>query len=152
MRYEQVQQYPRAQFKRLCGVMPETFEWMLETLQRAQKRKKLPGRPSKLSVENQLLLTLQYWREYRTYFHIAAAWGIHESSAYRVVRKVENQLMASGRFRLLGKKSLTDPDQDFDVVIVDVTETPIERPKKNKSFTTAASKDSIPSKLRWSLS
>ncbi|WP_225901164.1 transposase family protein [[Leptolyngbya] sp. PCC 7376] len=35
------------------------------------KAKQKPGRPSIVSLENQLLLTLEYLREYRTYFPIA---------------------------------------------------------------------------------
>ncbi|WP_411268032.1 helix-turn-helix domain-containing protein, partial [Nostoc sp. PA-18-2419] len=34
------------------------------------------GYPNKLSLEDQALVCLQYWREYRTYFHIASEWEI----------------------------------------------------------------------------
>ncbi|MEH2211389.1 MAG: transposase family protein [Nostoc sp.] len=27
-------------------------------------------------MEDQLLMTLEYWREYRTYFHIGQSWGV----------------------------------------------------------------------------
>lgn len=43
----------------------ETFESMLTVLSQAQTQK-LPGRPSKLSLEDQLLIALEYGREYRT--------------------------------------------------------------------------------------
>jgi hypothetical protein len=46
------------------------------------KQKAAGGKPT-LSVENQLLMVLEYWREYRTYFHIGQAYGISESAAYR---------------------------------------------------------------------
>ncbi|WP_374225526.1 transposase family protein, partial [Escherichia coli] len=35
-------------------------------------------------MEDKLLPTLSYWREYRTQFHVAASYGLHESSAGRV--------------------------------------------------------------------
>lgn len=71
MNYAETSQLPASQFKRLWGVLPQTFQRMVEVLRTAQAAKKLPGRPCKLSVEDQLLMTLQYWREYRMYFHIA---------------------------------------------------------------------------------
>ncbi|NEO51432.1 MAG: transposase family protein, partial [Moorea sp. SIO4A3] len=41
---------------------------------------------SKLSLENQVLMTLEYLREYRTYFHIGQHWGLNESTVYRIIR------------------------------------------------------------------
>ncbi|WP_442941536.1 helix-turn-helix domain-containing protein [Nostoc sp.] len=45
--------------------------------------------------------------EYRTYFHIGQSWGINESTAYRIIRKIEDTLMKSWIFTLAGKKKLT---------------------------------------------
>jgi hypothetical protein len=44
-------------------------------------------------IEDQLLMMLEYWREYRTYFDIGQARGISESAAYRnqMVRKHAGQ-------------------------------------------------------------
>lgn len=81
-------------------------------------------------------------REYRTYFHIGQSWGVNESTAYRIIRKTEDALVRSRAFTLPGKKKLQKSDCPIEVVVVDVTETPIERPKKNKSgFTVAKRKD-----------
>jgi len=91
---------------------------------------KKTGRPSKLSTEDQLLITLEYWREYRTYFHLGNSWGINESTAYRIVRKVENILIKSGLFNLPGKKALLESNSEIEVIVVDVSEQEIERPKK----------------------
>ena len=73
MFYEQVKELAAEPFKRLTGVKPETVGAMIEGLQRAEAGKRKPGRPSKLSLENQVLLTLMYLRENRTYFHIGHA-------------------------------------------------------------------------------
>lgn len=94
-------------------------------------------------------MTLEYLREYRTYFHIAQNWGIYESRAYRIIRTVEDTLIASGKFRLPGRKKLLEPNHEIEIVVVDVTESPIERPKKNKNGSTAARKNDIPSKRKW---
>jgi hypothetical protein len=145
MRYEEVEGLPPEQFKRLTGVKRETFKRMLAVLSASEQRKKRSGRPSKLSLADQLLLTLMYWREYRTQFHIAKSYGIHEANANRIIRKVEAALAASGEFKLPGKRAArSDEGVEISFVIVDVTETPIERPKKSKDSATAAKSDDIP--------
>ncbi len=139
MSYEQVKELPPAFFKRHCGVTPDTFHQMVATISDhlAQTRVK-SGRPPKLSIEDQLLMTLEYWREYRTFFHIANAWGIHESSVCRIIKRVEDVLTKSKVFTLPGKKKLQMADHEIQFIVVDVAETPIERPKKSKRLITAA--------------
>ena len=106
MRYAEVEGLPPGEFKRLTGAKRETFERMLAVLRQSERRKKRPGRPSKLSLADQLLLSLMYWREYRTQFHIAKSYGIHEANANRIIRKVEGALVASGAFTLPGKRAV----------------------------------------------
>ena len=77
-------------------------------------------------------MMLEYWREYPTYFHIGQAYGISESAAYRNIKWCENTLAKSKSFRLPGRKAVAASDREFDVVLIDATETPIERPKKTK--------------------
>lgn len=134
MTYKQVQHLKPEAFRRLCGVRPKTFAEMVEVLEEKARRKRKPGRPSKLSLPDQLLMTLQYWREYRTYFHIAQSWGVDESTAHRLIRSVEDTLIQSGRFALPGKKKLYAAEHEIEVLVVDVTETPVERPKKTASI------------------
>lgn len=138
MTYEQVKNLKPEDFKRLCGVRPETFTQMVEAVQTQSQPKQKTGRPGKLSKEDQLLMALEYWREYRTYFHIGQSWGVNESTAYRIIRRIEDTLMASRAFTLPGKKRLQTADTKIEVVVVDVTETPIERPKKTKKASSVA--------------
>ena len=97
----------------------------------------------KLGVEDQLLITLEYWREYVPYFHIGKSWGVHESTVCRIVRKVEQLLIRSRAFRLPGKKQLHQSVDKWKILVVDVTETPIERQKKNNAATIVARKSVI---------
>src|SRR5260221_4574745 len=99
------------------------------------------GRPTKLSRADQLLMTLMYWREYRTEFHIAQSYGISEATVCRTIRKVENALVRSGKFRLPGKKALQSSDTVFEVILVDASEQPVERPKKTRKSTIVAKRD-----------
>ena len=75
-------------------------------------------------------------REYGTYFHIGQSWGVNESTAYRIIRKIEDALVSARAFTLPGRKKLQQSNHQLEVVVVDVTETPIERPKKNKNSST----------------
>jgi len=145
MRYEEIKDWKDTDFKRLTGVKHETFNQMLMVLER-----ELPsfGRPPKLSRTDQLLMTLMYWREYRTQFHIAGSYGISEATVCRTINKVEDALVRSGEFRLPGKKALQPNDTIIEVVLVDVSEQPIERPKKSKNDTTAAKRSVTPRKHR----
>lgn len=119
-------------FRRLTGVKKATFKEMLAVLEAAAVEKKASGGcPGKLPVQGQLLMMLEYWREYRTYLHIARSRGISESTAYKNIRWCEDTLIKSGRFTLPGKKALRGSGPNDEVVLVDVTETPIERPKKS---------------------
>lgn len=88
-------------------------------------------------------MTLEYWREYRTYFHIGQSWRVNESTAYRIIRKIEDRLTKSRVFTLPGKKKLATSNHQVEVVVVDVTARPIERPKKNKKSSTVAKRNSI---------
>ena len=145
MRYESIKDWQESDFKRLTGVKPKTFKKMLAVLQ-----KELPtfGRPPKLSRADQLLMTLMYWREYRTQFHIAGSYGISEATVCRTIIKVEDALMRSGEFKLPGKKALKPSDTLIEVILVDVSEQAIERPKKSKNDTTVVKRNDIHKKHR----
>jgi hypothetical protein len=144
MYYEMVKDKKSGAFKRLTGVKKETFAEMVTVLKKAAENKLKAGRTSKLSIEDQLLLTLSYWREYRTQYHLAASYGIHESTANRIINKIEDSLLASGAFSLPSKRQVEQTE--WVVVMVDATEMQIERPQKNNDATTQVRNTSIASK------
>ena len=132
------------QFRRSTGVKRATFEKMTAILNKAHTLKKLKGgRPNKLSIEKQLIMSLMYWREYRTHMHCSLSFGISESSAYKTIKWVEDILIQEGSFSLPGKNALYDRDNPIEVILVDATETPIERPKKSRKKTILARKSDI---------
>ncbi len=90
MPYTDLQHLAAAEFKRLCGVRRETFNEMVEVLRPELERQGRRGGQNKLSVEDQLLVTLEYWREYGSQFHIATTWGLHETTVGRTIKKVED--------------------------------------------------------------
>ena len=131
------------EFKRCTGVQRSTFEQMLAVVETSLRNF---GRPTTLSRADQLLMTLMYWREYRTEFHIGLTYSVSESTVCRTIRKVENVLIQSKQFHLPGKKVLRPSDTIFEIVLVDATEQPVERPKKDRNGITAVKRSDIPKK------
>jgi hypothetical protein len=120
-------------FKRLVGVRKDTYRAMVEIHSTAlleNKKHKNLGRPRALNPENEVLLTLTYYREYRTYLSTAQSFKVDESTAFRVINTVEKNLIQHPDFQLPGKKSLKE-ERDS-ALIIDVTESQIERPKKTE--------------------
>ena len=68
MTYEQIKNLKEKEFKRLCGVKPKLFDEMGDILKQELPKQRQRGGQPKLTVEDRLLISLQYWREYRTYF------------------------------------------------------------------------------------
>ena len=132
MTYKKVKNLKAEDFKRLTGVHFETFNQMVEIVKQAETLRKKTGRPPKLKIEDQILMVLEYLREYRTFFHLGATWGVNESTAYRIIQKIENILIKAPQLRPPGKKRLIADYCQNETVVIDVSETPIERPKKHK--------------------
>lgn len=86
-------------------------------------------------MADQLLIALYYWRHYRTQFDLGLEFGVSEATICRTIEKVETLLVKSGRFRLPGKRQLQQAEANWEVVVIDVTEVAIERPKKNSAPT-----------------
>ena len=137
MRFFEVSEFAEKQFYRLTGVKRSVFGQMVEVV-----RASLCGfgRPPKLSVEDMVLLTLDYWREYRTQFHVGCSFGVSEATVSRTVRAVEEALLRDERFHLPGKKALHDGSLNVVAVVVDASEQRIERPQKNNAGSTPARK------------
>lgn len=144
MKYLQIKGLEEDKFRRLTGVKRTTFEKMISILTDADAKKKAKGgRKNKLCIEDQLLMALEYIREYRTYFHTSQSYGVSESSAYKTVRWVEDTLIKHPDFSLPGRKALLKSDMEYEVVLIDATETPIERPKKDKNIITREKRKDI---------
>jgi Helix-turn-helix of DDE superfamily endonuclease len=132
MFYKDVENLKPPLFKRLTGVKKEVFLLMHDSVTsfKQEIRKHVSrGRPPKLTYADKILLMLMYYREYRSQFHIGVAYGIAESTVCEIISEMENILIQDKRFHLPGKKVLRE--NTFEVVLVDVTESPVERPKKN---------------------
>jgi hypothetical protein len=140
MFWENIKNYSDKNFKRLTGVELQTFRLMSEIVydhedKQIEKKGNNRSRPFKLSVEDQVLMLLMYYREYRTMYHIGETYNLHEANVGKNIRRIEKILKKSKRFDLPGKAQLAGTNHKFEVLIIDATESPIERPKKTSSFT-----------------
>ncbi len=138
MHYEKVKTLKPSDFKRRFGVQPSTFLFMVKEVKKKagkkrKKNKKNAGRKRTLSHEDEILLTLTYWREYRTQFHLGVDYGISETVVCRTIQKIENILSKDKRFELPLNKKRKNNRISYEVILVDATESPIERPKKNRN-------------------
>ena len=146
MKYENMENHTEAAFKQVTGVTRVAFQAMLEVIKNAyeETHKKHNGRHRKLSREDMLLMTLEYYKEYRSFECIGASYGLTKSTVRKVIKWVEEALIKSGEFSLPGKKKLTEPTIEFEVIVVDTTEIPIQRPKKNQRDYYSGKKNDTP--------
>jgi len=141
-KYQRALKLRDEEFKLLIGVSKQTAEDMKAKLEEAYAEKhQRRGRHSKLPIEDMLMLTMEYWRQYPTLFELGFEFGLAKSSVHDIIVWVEGVLITSGLFKLPGKKALLSND-DIEIVLVDVTESRIERPQKNKGNITPAKRKS----------
>ncbi len=144
MKYDQIKELGEEKFRRLTGIKRSTFAKMIGILSEADQKKKVRGgRKNKLCLEDRLLMALEYIREYRTYFHVSQSYVVSESTAYDTIKWIEETLVKHPTFALPGRKALLKSDVEYDVILIDAAETPIERPKKSKSIMTQAKRKGI---------
>lgn len=131
--------------KRLFGIKFELLETILVKVQN-QNEKYLQENPTsnrgidgEFSISNQLLLTLEYLRQYPTFLSLGFSYGISESYANKVFHKM--------RAILADVIGLKNPDtlkyKDIKTVIIDVTVQPIERPQLSQELYYNGSKKNI---------
>jgi len=138
--------YSASSFKRATGIHKPVFLELVQLITEYKvKHRKDPqkGRKPVLSIEDQLMMVLMYLREYRTLYHIGLTYGLSESTVCETIRSIEDIIIKDNRYHLPGKKALLDTGNPIEVVLVDVSESPVERPKKNKKDTIQARSEGI---------
>ncbi|WP_342253319.1 transposase family protein [Spiroplasma endosymbiont of Zeiraphera isertana] len=77
----------------------------LKIVHKGRKAKKYyGGRKNKIVIEERLLMTLEYWKDYSSYRVIAKRYNISNTSCICNIFWIENILIKSGIFNLPGKK------------------------------------------------
>ena len=87
MRWKHWRQVSPTKFRRLTGVTPALFAQMREAALAHTPASSHPagggrcGPKPKLRLEDQLLMLLTYYREYRTFAHVGASFGVSEAQS-----------------------------------------------------------------------
>jgi len=131
---ERIANMGTSKYKEIFGIEKYVFDRILCLLEIADtcQRKSNAGRKSQLSILDKLVIALQYWREYRTYRHIAFDYGVGKSVIGETVIWVENTIIASGFCNLKSARELRENISKIRIAVVDVTEQEIERPKRGR--------------------
>lgn len=149
-KFKRLSKLSASSFKRIVGVKRESFDTMVSEYQKAEvarkKTHKVGGRKPKLCEADRVLFMLEYYREYRTLAHMSVDYGISEGHASKLVRDVEGVLVKSGKFSLPSKRVLYESDTSIEFILIDATESPIQRPKKNKRNSIQEKRSNIPKK------
>lgn len=133
--YEKAQKLSSENFKLVIGVRKETFQEMLTCLNVAYKSQhRQGGRARKLSMEEQLMMTLRHLRYYPTQRLLAFDFSVGVATANVTLTWVENTLRSSGLFEL---DNLEAPS----ILTIDVIESPIQRPKNQRKSYSGKKKD-----------
>ena len=87
------------QIKQITGVKRTTFNLMCEIVE-ADYKYQSRGRKSKLSIEDKVLMTLQYLREYPTQLSLAVHYGVSEGTVNTVINHLERLFVNRKGFSL----------------------------------------------------
>ena len=152
--YEKLEKLNDKDFKQITGVTQRVFEQMLDVLRRKYAQEHSQGGQPGLPVELRLTLALEYWREYRSLRHMANDHQLSKSMINRAVLWVEDVLSESPEFELKDLQERFKPDEGNEapievVLIADVEEQPIERPKYNQKASYSGKKNSTPRNIKY---
>lgn len=90
------------------------------------------GRKKELSLEDQLLLTLIYYRHYVSQSFLGLMFNLHNSNVSRRIRYIEPQLAKI--FKIPTRKINSElTEESIAEYFIDATEQPINRPKKKQN-------------------
>src|SRR5699024_7749168 len=99
-----------------------------------------------LDPEAKVLITLDYLRNYGTFLELSFKYGVSETTARTIVERVENVLVRSGKFSLPNRNELRNAPERPMTVLIEATDTIIQRTKNNSVRTTQANATDTPSK------
>jgi hypothetical protein len=130
MRYKDIEKINDEEFERIVGVKRRIFFKMVEVYKK--NKPKVRGEKPKLSEEDHVLVLLRYYRYHDTCLKISYDYNVAESTISRIITKLEKILIKDKNFHLPNKKELLS--NNLETVIIDASESLIERPKKTKKM------------------
>jgi hypothetical protein len=132
IKYEKIKKKATT-FRRLFGVSPKEFDEIISKTRpiwdnTVSANYKRPGRNNKLSFEEMHLVLLLYYRCYVTQEFIGWLFGINKANVCRLIRRLE-PILASA---MVIRKDRAIQKDELESLIIDATESVIERPKRGQ--------------------
>ncbi|MCL2210020.1 MAG: hypothetical protein FWC19_07610 [Treponema sp.] len=128
----------------MYGVKPETFNKMLIILQKEfNTMHKSGGKPPKLTPKDKLYVTLKYLRDYRTMDSIASEYKVCKGTICLSYTMGGRHFSERRYVRITEKRVLKKKSDTIEYIVVDVTESPINRPKNNQKEYYSGKKNAI---------
>ena len=144
-KFETIKNQKQDSFLREVGVRLDTFMLILKKIvkhieeEHEKNSLKKRGRKSSLCLKDMLLLTLYYLRHYMTFAQLGKDFGISESYACKIYHRISTILV-----KVLDMKSRNELlNSNLETIVIDVTEQPIERPKKGQKAYYSGKKNDI---------
>lgn len=129
-------------FRRLTGLTPATFRDLLPQVEQAwlaaqRRRRERPGRQRRpgagrkfsLSIADQLLVLLLYYRTYVSHVFLAFLFAVDDATICRTIRRIEPLL--AGIFRI-PERRIDVHEDEIRELFFDGTERPTRRPTKKQ--------------------
>ena len=132
--FEEIKDLPKDEFKRTVGISLPDFLLVIQLVasfiekEKQENPMKKRGLKSKMTHYNQVLLFFYYLRDYPTFLKLGQQFSISESYANKIFHRILDILVQT--LKLPNRKILLD--QNFEKLLIDVTEQPIERPVKSQ--------------------
>lgn len=132
--FEKIKDQLPEDFLREVGISLKTFLFLRDqiknyyALEKQKSSLRYRGQAPSISLENRLLLTLRYLRDYPTFLNLGRQFDISESYANKIYHKTLSILIKILKFNSRKELSL----ESLQHIIIDVSEQPIERPKKRQ--------------------
>ena len=123
--------YSYQKFLLTFGLTKVDFLYLLTLVEKWLRKRAIHpngGHPFVLTAYDYLAITLFYMRQYHTMECLADQWGGSKGTICKVYNSTITYLVTSGKLRLPSKKDLSDGD----LIVVDATESPINRPQKGQ--------------------
>lgn len=114
MQYKDTINFDDARFKRLVGIKRQVFHKILDYLKNTEK--KHCGPKNKLTLEEQLLMTILYAKDYKSFASVAFDFNISESNCWQNITKIRNKIQNIPELNDLLIKELTISEENDDTV------------------------------------
>ena len=138
-KYERLMALENAElFQLLTGVTKDVFLRMENalTVEYVNIHQTKGGNPNGTPIGLKLVIALEYWREYRTMRHMAFDYQMPLTTLCDCITWVEDTLSKCKEFQIMELKEKfkrrEEAETPIRVVLIDVEEQPIERPKENQ--------------------